>query len=302
MPVVELGSSTSVSLHYSVQKYGLPSPVVFYLSVQPYFYSYLLVVQNQSITSAGHITQTFSFTSTITSIIISLIIKFTKVYKPYIVVGTLIYILGIGLMIKFRAQGVSVGQIVGTQICLGIGGGMLNVPAQLGVQASTDHQHVAVATAVYLTSVEIGGAVGSAISGAIWGKNIPAKLREYLPAAAKGDAMAIYNSIDVATGYRMGSAERIAIDRAYQETMRILLIVAICVAVPLVPLSLLMRDYGLEGREQGVKGRVIGGRVERGDVVAGNYERRKAWLWLPKMKSGPFRKTLDVQRDAHQSF
>ena len=102
------------------------------------------------------------------------------------------------------------------------------MPAQLGVQASTDHQHVAVATAVYLTSVEIGGAVGSAISGAIWGKNIPAKLREYLPAAAMGDEMAIYNSIDVATGYKVGSAERIAIDRAYQETMRILLIVAIC--------------------------------------------------------------------------
>jgi len=86
--------------------------------------------------------------------------------------------------------------------------------------------------------------------------------------------MAIYNSIDVATGYRMGNAERIAIDRAYQETMRILLIVAICVAVPLVPLSLVMRDYELDGREQGVKGRVIGGRVERGDdrdVVEGSY-------------------------------
>jgi hypothetical protein len=275
--------------------------VVFYLSVQPYFYSYLLVVQNQSITSAGHITQTFSFTSTIASITISLIIKYTKVYKPCIVVGTLIYILGIGLMIKFRTQGVPVGQIVGTQICLGIGGGMLNVPAQLGVQASTDHQHVAVATAVSLTSVEIGGAVGSAISGAVWGKNIPAKLREYLPGAAKRDAMAIYNSIDVATGYRMGSAERIAIDRAYQETMRILLIVAICVAVPLVPLSLMMGDYGLGRREQGVKGRVIGGRVERGDVVEGSYQGSKAWFWLPKMKR-TVPKTLDVQRDAHQSF
>ena len=140
---------------------------------------------------------------------------------------------------------------------------------------------------MYLTSVEIGGAVGSAISGAIWGKNLPAKLREYLPTAAKGDAMAIYNSIDVATGYRMGSAERIAIDRAYQETMRILLIVAICVAVPLVPLSLVMGDYELDGREQGVKGRVIGGMVERGDdrdVVEGSYQGRKAWLWLPKMK------------------
>ncbi len=155
---------------------------------------------------------------------------------------------------------------------------------------------------MYLTSVEIGGAVGSAISGAIWGKNIPAKLSEYLPAAAKGDAMAIYNSIDVATGYRMGITERMAIDRAYQETMRILPIVAICVAVPLVLLSLVMGDFGLEWREQGVKGRVIGGRVERGDVVAGNYERRKAWFWLPKMKKRTVPQGLEVQRDAYESF
>ncbi len=179
---------------------------------------------------------------------------------------------------------------------------MLNVPAQLGVQASTDHQHDAVTTAVYLPSVEIGGAVGSAISGAIWGKSIPAKLREYLPAAAEGDEMAIYNTIDVATGYQLGSAERIAIGRAYQETMRILLIVAICVAVPLVPLSFVMGDYGLEGRQQGDKGRLVGGRVERGDVVAGSYEGRKTWFRLPKLKKRPVPQGLEAQRGAHESF
>jgi len=254
--------------------------VAFYLSVQPYFYSYLLVVQNESITAAGHITQTFSFTSTVTAILISFIIKYTQVYKPYIFTGTLIYILGIGLMIKYRTQGVSVAQIVGTQICLGIGGGMLNVPAQLGVQASTDHQHVAVATAVYLTAVEIGGAVGSAISGAIWGRNIPAKLREYLPAAMKGDVMAIYNSIDRARGFGEGSPERVAVDRAYQETMRILLVVAICVAVPLLPLSLLMGNYRLDGMGQGVKGRVIGGRVEEGRRSEEGGVKKGLAVWL----------------------
>jgi hypothetical protein len=272
--------------------------VVFYLSVQPYFYSYFLVVQNESITAAGHVTQTFSFTSTVASIVISFIIKYTHVYKPYIFAGSLIYILGIGLMIRYRAQGASIGQIIGTQICIGIGGGMLNVPAQLGVQASTDHQHVAVATAVYLTSVEIGGAVGSAISGAVWGRNIPAKLKKYLPAGAKGDAGAIYNSITVATGYEVGSLERMAVDRAYQETMRILLVIAICVAIPLLPLSLLMGNCRLERMEQGVKGRVIGGRVEEGREVevvregdGGVKKGLGRWLQWPPLvvKNGPSR-------------
>lgn len=172
---------------------------------------------------------------------------------------------------------------------------MLNVPAQLGVQASTDHQHVAVATAVYLTSVEIGGAVGSAVPGAVWGRNIPEKLREYLPAGAKGDATAIYNSITVATSYAVGTPERMAIDRAYQETMRVLLIIAICVVVPLLPLTLLMRNYRLDSMQQGVKGRVIGGRFGEGrevEIVGGEGGGKRglgSWLRWPLMKkrAGP---------------
>ncbi|KAH6712560.1 major facilitator superfamily domain-containing protein [Leptodontidium sp. MPI-SDFR-AT-0119] len=215
--------------------------MAFYLSVQPYFYSYLIVVQGESVTSAGRITQTFSFSSTVSSIIISFFIKYTKYYKPYVVFGTCIYIMGIGLMIRYRTMGVSTATLVGTQIAVGVGGGMINVPAQLGVQASTDHQHVAVATAVFLTCVELGGAVGSAISGAVW---------------------IIYNNIKNAVIYPMGSPTREAINRAYQETMHTLLIIAICVTVPIFLLSLVMKNYKLDEMEQRVKGRVISGEVK----------------------------------------
>ncbi|KAK0128273.1 hypothetical protein ONS95_000249 [Cadophora gregata] len=266
----------------------------FYLSVQPYFYSYLIVVQGKSITSAGRIVQTFSFSSTVSSIIISFFIKYTKYYKPYVVFGTCIYIMGIGLMIRYRTMGVSTGALVGTQIAVGIGGGMINVPAQLGVQASTDHQHVAVATAVFLTCVELGGAVGSAISGAIWSKNIPVKLNQYLPDATKSNATAIYNNINNAVVYPMGSPEREAINRAYQETMHTLLIIAICVTVPIFLLSLLMRNYNLDKMEQSVKGRVIGGTVKEGQGFesvrkegSGGRMGLGKWLQLPGMKKRP---------------
>jgi len=220
--------------------------VVFYTSVQPYFFSYLQVVQGQSITAAGHVTLTFSFTSTVASICIGIVIKYTRHYKYFITAGACIYLMGIGLMIRYRTEGSSISQIVGTQIAVGIGGGMLNVPAQLGIQASASHQEVAAATAIYLTIVEIGGAVGSAISGAVWTANIPKKLALYLPANAKGDAVKIFGSLPVATSYAMGSPERIAINRAYQETMNILLIISICVAAPLILLSLLMKNYKLD--------------------------------------------------------
>ena len=132
---------------------------VFYTSIQPYLYSYLQVVQNDSITAAGHIVQTFTFTSTVTAICVSTIIKYTRHYKFYITAGACIYLIGIGLMIRYRSPGSSTGQIVGTQIAVGIGGGMLNVPAQLGVQAAVSHSDVASATAIFLTILELGGAV-----------------------------------------------------------------------------------------------------------------------------------------------
>lgn len=142
--------------------------MAFYLSIYPYFQSYLLVVQGQSVSAAGHIVQTFTFTSTVTALVVSLAIKRTKQYKYFVVSGTVVYVLGLVLMMLYRTQEASIPIIIGTQIVVGIGGGMVNVPAQLGVQASASHQEVAAATAIFLTVLEIGGAVGNAISGAIW--------------------------------------------------------------------------------------------------------------------------------------
>ncbi|KAI9678923.1 MAG: hypothetical protein M1829_001908 [Trizodia sp. TS-e1964] len=223
--------------------------MAFYLSVQPYFYSYLQVVLDTSITTAGQITQTFSFTSTISAILTSLAIRRLKRYRPVILTGTVLYTLGLSLALLHRVEGSSLVGLVSTQICLGIGGGMLQVPTQLGVQASVQaasHPDVAAATAIFLTSLELGGAVGGAISGAVWAASVPRLLRAYLPASAQAEAMDIFGSILKAKSYAMGSPERVAINRAYQETMSSLLLLALCACVPLIPLVLLMEDHRLD--------------------------------------------------------
>jgi len=242
--------------------------VAFYLSVYPYFYSYLLIVQGQSVSSAGRITQTFTFTSTVTSIVVSFIIMYTKRYKHLVTIGAFIYVIGLGCMVQYRRQGVSTGVLVACQVLLGIGGSLIHVPAQLGVQASASHAEVGAATAIFLTFLEIGGGVGAAISGAIWTNGVLPRLRLYLPDELKHEAKAIYGSIAVASDavrFPSGSLGREAIDRAYQETMSRILVVAICVAIPLIPLSLYMKNYKLDQMDQPVKGTVIGGRPEQAD-------------------------------------
>lgn len=221
--------------------------MAYYLSVQPYFYSYLLVVQDQTVTKAGHITQTFTFAATVTSIIISFAIKYTKHYKYYVTAGSFIYLVGIIMMLKYRTEGVSPVMLVICQMLVGIGGGLSHVPAQLGVQASASHSEVGAATAAFLTILEIGGAVGSAISGAIWSNSVPDKLALYLPEESQHLAHKIFGNVKYAsTQFPMGSPERIAINRAYQETMTRILSVAVLVALPLIPLSLLMKNYKLD--------------------------------------------------------
>lgn len=231
------------------------------------------MVQDLPLTSAGRIVQTFTFTSTITSIIVSFAIKYTKRYKTFMVAGTILYVIGLALMIHFRTEDSSPAVIVGTQVFLGVGGSLTHVPAQLGVQASASHSEVAAATALFLTFLEIGGAVGSAISGAIWTSNIPKKLALYLPPETRDQAADIYGNITLASrGFPMGSPTRIAINQAYQETMTKILSVAVLVALPCIVLSLMMTDYRLDEIDQGVAGVVIGGeqaRVDRRESVAG---------------------------------
>lgn len=254
---------------------------VFYTSIQPYFFSYLRIVHSFSTTAAGHITQTFNFSSTVSSIVVSFFIKYTRHYKYFVTAGACIYLLGIGIMIRYRVQGSSIAQIVGTQIAVGVGGGMLNVPAQLGVQASVTHGDVAAATVIFLTLLEIGGAVGSAISGAVWSRNIPRKLALYLPPGAQADAAKIYSDLTIAIDlYPVGSIERVAINRSYQETMNILLIIAACFCAPLIPLSLLMRNYRLDRIDQKVTGTVIGNSDYRGTKDDDGVQRK------PKEREG----------------
>ncbi|PCG91911.1 Major facilitator superfamily domain, general substrate transporter [Penicillium occitanis (nom. inval.)] len=220
--------------------------MAFYFSVQPYLYSYLQVVQNYDIAVAGRVTQTFSFTSTIAAFVVSILIKYTRRYRIFVTAGTIVYILGLVAMLLYRQEGSSFLQILGTQILVGTGGGLVNVPVQLGVQASAQHQEVAGATAIFLTALEMGGAVGAAISGAVWTHQIPRRLRKYLPAESQDQVEEIFGKLTTALSYPMGSETRIAINRAYQETMNNLLCLAILAALPIVPLSLIMRDYQLD--------------------------------------------------------
>jgi MFS family permease len=268
---------------------------VFYIAVQPYFYSYLLVALNLPVSQAGPITQTFSFASTIAALLASLIIRRLTVPRPrpFILAGAALYTIAIAILLHTRTRAASVLTLFAAQTALGAGAGLMHVATQLVVQAAassaniTRHgpaqQYVGVATASFLTLVQVGAAVGAALSGAVWGRLVPRKLAEYLPEHVKGEAAKIYASVVVACSYAWGSPEREAIARSYQETITVLLWVALVACGPVLGLAVLVGDYRLDGVGRGV----VVGRVRDGEEREGLLEGGREGVWWSRWWGRP---------------
>ncbi|EEY17209.1 siderophore iron transporter mirA [Verticillium alfalfae VaMs.102] len=125
---------------------------------------------------------------------------------------------------------------------LGVGRGLAQVSLQVALQAAVGNEEIAVATAVYLSSLGFGSNLGTTISGGIWNSILPRKLRAKFPAA---EARKIFGSIVVAQNYTIGSVERDDINEAYRETQQTLAIGSLCVGTVLVLLAWLAQNVKL---------------------------------------------------------
>ena len=107
---------------------------------------------------------------------------------------------------------------------------------------------VAVITGLFLACYSIGSAFGNSISGAIWNQLLPAKLESTLGNSTL--AASIYaDPFPFVDANPMGTPDREAVVVAYREIQRLLCIAGICLAVPIIALSLVLRDPKL-GKEQ----------------------------------------------------
>lgn len=180
-----------------------------------YFTSFLQVVCNLSVSKAGYVNSTFQVVSGVLLFIVGYMIRRTGRFKWLFFVTIPIYLLGLGLMIHFRQPNQNIGYIVMCEIFISIGGSVFILLVQLAVLASVDHQHVAAVLALLYVSGSIGDAVGNTISGSIWTNTFYKALLRELPPSALPNATTIYSSLPAQLAYPVGSAERIAIQKAY---------------------------------------------------------------------------------------
>ncbi|KAF2013596.1 siderochrome-iron transporter-like protein Sit1 [Aaosphaeria arxii CBS 175.79] len=238
-----------------------------------FLYTVLVVAFDESIKSATRISSLYSFSSVVTGLILGAIVFRVRRLKPFIVAGTVLFMVAFGLLIHYRGGtgDASHSGIIGAQICLGIAGGMFPYPAQASIQAATKHEHVAIVTGVYLATYNIGSALGNTVSGAMWQQIIPGELERKTGNSTL--AATVYaDPFTFATTYPVGTPERDAVIEAYRHVQRLLCIAGICLSLLLIGFSLAIRNPKL-GKEQSLENA-----EERPEK--GTQEKRGVWGWL----------------------
>jgi hypothetical protein len=114
------------------------------------------------------------------AIIAGLLITATHRFKFWQIFGLAIRAIGYGLLVD--KNGVhNYGRLIMSQFLSGAGSAFSSLGSQVATQASVPHQDLALVCALLLLWSSVGGAIGEAVAGQTWGKNMPLNLRKYLP-------------------------------------------------------------------------------------------------------------------------
>lgn len=148
-------------------------------------------------------------------------------------------------MIYFRNPNFSVGYNIMCQIFLALAGGVMIIVMQVAVTAAADHNNVAAVLAFLGVFGNIGRAIGSSISGAIWTHTLPDALRRLLPESVNADWAAIYEDLELQLSFDLGTPERDAISAAYAYAQERMLIAGTAIMVLALIWVAVIRDIKL---------------------------------------------------------
>lgn len=221
-----------------------------------YFTSFLQVVNGLTIAQAGYVSSTFDMVSGVFLFLVGFAIRKTGHFKWLLFIAVPLYTLGQGLMIYFRRPDTSVGWLVFCQILIALGGSTMIICEQVSVLAIAEHGEAAAVLALLGLFGYMGGAVGNAISGAIWTTIFPRQLQQRLPESAMPAFAEIYGDLEKQLSYPMGSATREAIIQSYAVAQTRMLTAGTAVMALTLACVFLIKNINVAKIEQ-VKGTLL---------------------------------------------
>lgn len=222
----------------------------FYLWDQ-YFYNFVLITYNLDITTAGYMIQIYNVGSCFWSPLLGLFIWATRRFK-YVCLffGVPLILLGSGLMIYFRGGDHGIGYIIMCQIFIAFAGGTLVIGEDMAVMAGGGREGTPMMLALIGLFSSIGGAIGYAVSAAIYNNTFVSALASHLPDDLKTNATQIYlDGITTQDAYPVGSVLRDAAIYAWGYSQRMNCIASTCILVLLIPAVAMWKNYDV-GKKQ----------------------------------------------------
>lgn len=212
-----------------------------------YYVSAYLVLWSLSVPTAMNIGNIQLVGATFSSLIAGLLLRYWGRFKWIAVcIGMPLLYLAVGLMMHFRHSDTTVGYLAMCQLFFSFGLGIMGLCQQMSIMASSNQQQVASLFATAQMIGSTGVSVGTAISGAIWTATFPNKLIHYLPDDGKYLAPKIYGNILVQMTYPNGQPIKNAINQAYSDSLRIMMITAFCLYLVSYIAAMCWRDVNVK--------------------------------------------------------
>jgi len=222
-----------------------------------YYYNFVLVVYNLSISKTGYMSQIYNIGSCFWGVVFGIWVRYTNHFKyTCLFFGLPLMFLGAGLMIHFRGQHSNIGFIIMCQIFIAISGGTLVIGEDMAVMAAANRDGVPMMLSLLGLSSSVGGAIGYAVAAAIYASTFPRALESALPASLKANASAIYlGGYLKQITYPVGSDTRNAINYAWGQSQKYGAISATAILPLAIPAIAVWKNYRVDKQQN--KGVVI---------------------------------------------
>lgn len=242
-----------------------------------YLYTILIVSINQTDLSATRISSLYSFVTAVISPFLGFLVAKSSRLKPYIVIGAGLYFVTMGLFYHYRSGEDSASGIIGAMVVWGICSSLFDYPINVSIQTVTSHENMASVTALGYTIFNIGGAVGSSVSGAIWTQLLYPKLHELMGDASLAESA--YNSpFEFIGDHAWGTPIRNSMVEAYKSVQKYEVLVGLVFVAPMFIISFLVRDPHLTND--------VGQDLDEGEYVEATQDDPISdWFcrWFPKL-------------------
>lgn len=219
-----------------------------------FFTSYTFVVLNLSYRDWVYLSNTTTMGLCFFGVVWGGLFRYFHRYKIFQVIGIGIKLIGMGLYVACSKKSGSpgIGLVAAALIVTSIGDAANVMGTQVAAQAAVPHQDMAATISVLSLYTSIGAAVGTAITSAVWTKELPGALSKYVPNSEK--AIAFYESLTLIWQEPWGSANREGAIAAYQEVNYTLFCMGVGVSSIMFLVALFQTNFYLGDQQNCVEG------------------------------------------------